>query len=158
MIAVQAITYTNLWSRLQRLPNNRTAQLLDVMAKGISNTNVVKPIVINGRFTTSAHIAWKSKFWSSQNQIEKWRPAEKKQKRPNIRRQDIQALHPVKRRIGVIAKVIHKKTNAQVPVERVANSMGLAPRSSWKPSHNKRPKGNRESKNKVLFKYFISAY
>jgi hypothetical protein len=37
--------------------------------------------------------------------------------------------------IGVIAKVAHKNTIAQVPVKRVMNSIGLAVNESVNPSH-----------------------
>jgi hypothetical protein len=37
---------------------------------------------------------------------------------------------PVIRLMGVTAKVMHKNTKAQVPVERVMNSIGLAVKSS----------------------------
>ncbi len=47
-----------------------------------------------------------------------------------MRRIKIQDDEPVMTRNGVIASVMHKKTNAQVPVDRVINSIGLAPRSS----------------------------
>jgi hypothetical protein len=37
---------------------------------------------------------------------------------------------------------MHKKTKAQVPVERVMNSIGLAVKSSWKPNTTNLTKGN----------------
>jgi hypothetical protein len=50
------------------------------------------------------------------------------------------------RRNGVMAKVRHKKTKAQVPVERVMNSIGFAPKPSVKPSQIKRSKGKSASR------------
>jgi hypothetical protein len=41
-----------------------------------------------------------------------------------------------------MAKVKHNKTSAHVPVERVMNSMGLAPKLSVKPNQIKRSKGS----------------
>jgi hypothetical protein len=52
--------------------------------------------------------------------------------------------------MGVIARAIHKNTRAQVPVERVINSIGFAPNSSSLASHSRRPKGIKEIKNRTL--------
>jgi len=47
-----------------------------------------------------------------------------------MRRILIHTAEPVMSRSGVIANVIQRNTKAQVPVDRVINSIGLAPKSS----------------------------
>ena len=49
----------------------------------------------------------------------------------------------VSRFAGVIASVRQRKTSAQVPVERVTNSNGLAVRSSFQPSQIRRASGSK---------------
>ena len=65
----------------------------------------------------------------------------RKSNRPSILRYRIHIVEFVSKRSGVIARVKHKKTRAHVPVERVMNSIGFAPRPSVKPSQIKRSRG-----------------
>ncbi len=66
-----AIRYTKRCSFDQERLSFLTAQSLDVIASGTSNTNALKPIVMKGRLITSLIISEKLKSWSNQNQIEK---------------------------------------------------------------------------------------
>ncbi len=70
----------------------------------------------------------------------------------------IQVGHLVSSLKGVIARVMHRNTSAQVPVERVMNSTGLAPRPSFTPSQMRRARGPSESRNNPVFKYRIGRY
>jgi hypothetical protein len=64
-------------------------------------------------------------------------------------------VEPVINLKGVIARVKHKKTKAHVPVERVMNSIGLAPSPSNVPSQNKRSSGNNPKVKMANLKIFI---
>jgi hypothetical protein len=56
-------------------------------------------------------------------------------------------------RAGVIAKLRHKKTKVQVPIERVMNSIGLAPKSCSLPSQISLLRGSKASKKTIGLMY-----
>ena len=64
-----------------------------------------------------------------------------------MRRSLIKLFQPESLRSGVTVKVISKNTSVQVPVERVMNSIGLAPSRSVRPKTIRRASGNSAATN-----------
>jgi len=79
-----------------------------------------------------------------------------------MRRKRMKPFQPVINLAGDIAKLRHKKTSVQVPIERVMNSIGFAPKSWAAPSQIKRASGSSArakmddfSKNKLVILFQV---
>src|SRR4029077_4414784 len=74
------------------------------------------------------------------------RLAEKNANKPITRRKRISQFWPSKRREGVMARVMQRKTSVQVPSEFLMNSVGLALNSSWKANQTRCASGPRHAR------------